>query len=82
MSDDASKGPAKISKVEVDKDLCIGSASCVAAAPDVFDLGDDGKSYVKKGADLSDVAKIMDAARSCPVNAIKVYDESGKQVFP
>jgi ferredoxin len=74
--------PAKITKVEVDKDLCIGSASCVAAAADVFDLGDDGKSYVKDGADLSDVAKIMDAARACPVNAIKVYDESGNQVYP
>ncbi|MSU76370.1 ferredoxin [Patescibacteria group bacterium] len=67
-------------KVEVDKDLCIGSASCVAGAPDIFDLGDDGKAYVKKGADLSDVAKIMDAARSCPVNAIKVYDQDGKLV--
>lgn len=78
MSDE----PQKISKVEVDKDLCIGSASCVAAAPDVFDLGDDGKSYVKAGASLDDVAKIMDAARACPVNAIKVYDESGQQVYP
>lgn len=74
--------PAKISKVEVKKNLCIGSASCVAADPDLFDLGDDGKAYVKEGADLSEVERIMDAARSCPVGAIKVYDENGKNVSP
>lgn len=74
--------PKKISRVEVKKDLCIGSASCVAIAPDIFDLGDDGKSYVKKGAKFDDVAKIMDAARSCPVGAIKVYDENGQNVSP
>lgn len=74
--------PKKISKVEVSKTLCIGSANCVATDPDVFDLGDDGKAYVKDGADLSDVSRIMDAARACPVGAIKVYDENGKNVSP
>ncbi len=74
------ENPQKISKVEVSKVLCIGSASCVAGAPDIFDLGDDGKAYVKEGASLEDVAKIMDAARSCPVNAIKVYDQDGQPV--
>ena len=74
--------PAKIGKVVVDKDLCIGSASCVAIAPDVLDLGDDGKAYVKEGADLSQVEAIMDAARSCPVSAIQVFDADGNQLYP
>lgn len=75
MADD----PA-ISKVVVDPDLCIGSASCVAIAPDIFDLGEDGKAFVKAGADLKRVEEILDAARSCPVNAILVYDEKGEQI--
>lgn len=70
----------KISKVEVDKDLCIGSANCVATAPDIFDLGDDGKAYVKKGADMKQVEKILDAVRGCPVHAIKAFDEKGKEI--
>ena len=73
---------AKVSKVIVDPDLCIGSASCVAIAPDIFDLGEDGKAYVKEGADMSQVEAILDAARSCPTEAIKVYDADGKQLHP
>ena len=72
----------KIGKVVVDKDLCIGSASCVAIAPDVLDLGDDGKSYVKDDADLTQVEAILDAARSCPVSAIKVFDPDGNEIQP
>ncbi len=72
----------KISKVVVDKDICIGAASCVAIAPEVFDLDEDGKAYVKAGASLSDVEMVLDAARSCPVSAITVFDEDGTQLYP
>ena len=72
----------KITKVVVDKDTCIGAASCVAIAPEVFDLDDEGKAFVKEGADISDVEMVMDAARSCPVSAISVFDEDGNKVFP
>ncbi len=72
----------RISKVVVNEDLCIGAASCVAIAPDVFDLGDDGKAYVKEGASLEDLEMILDAAKSCPTAAITVYDENGKQLYP
>lgn len=73
----------KISKVTVVKDLCIGSASCVAVLPEVFDLGEDGKAYVKEGSVASaDAEAILDAARSCPVNAIIVKDADGNQIYP
>lgn len=71
----------KIGKVTVDKDLCIGSASCVAVAPDVFDLDEDGKAYVKS-TDGTDDEIILEAARSCPVNAIIIHDEDGNQIHP
>jgi ferredoxin len=71
----------KIGKVVVDKDLCIGSANCVAMAPDVFDLDEDGKAYVKS-TNGTDDAQILEAAQACPVNAIIVYDEDGNQMHP
>ncbi len=74
---------SRIAKVTVDKDLCIGSASCVAILPEVFDLGEDGKAYVKEGSVASaDAEAILDAARSCPVSAIIVTDADGKQIHP
>lgn len=68
-------------KVEVKRDLCIGAATCVAIAPDVFELDDEMKAVVKnpKGADD---ATILEAARSCPTLAIYIYDDAGKQIFP
>lgn len=72
----------RIGKVVVDKDKCIGSASCVAIAPDLFELDDDGKAIVKDGASVEDVIQVLDSARSCPVDAIIVYDTAGTQLWP
>lgn len=71
----------KISKVIVDRDTCIGAAPCVTIAPGVFQLDEDNKAYVvdQKGADAE---TILLAAQSCPVQAIKIYDENGAQIYP
>ena len=73
--------PLKISRVEVDRDLCIGAAPCVTVAPGVFQLDEENKAYVvdQKGADDE---TILLAAQSCPVQAIKVFDEDGNQIYP
>lgn len=71
----------KIGKIYVDRNLCIGAASCVAVAPDVFELDEENKAVVKnpKGADDE---TILLAAESCPTRAIIVYDEDGNQIYP
>ena len=71
----------KISKVEVDRDICIGAAPCVTVAPGVFQLDEENKAYIvdQNGADAE---TILLAAQSCPVQAIFVYDEDGKQIYP
>ena len=53
----------------VDKEKCIGCSLCSSTCPDVFELGDDGKSHVKdpKGCDKCDC---NEAANSCPAQAI------------
>lgn len=68
-------------KVKVDRLLCIGTADCVAIAPNTFELDDESKAVVKKQNGDSD-EKIQQAAKTCPVLAIIVEDENGKQVFP
>lgn len=71
----------RISKVEVDRDMCIGAAPCVTIAPGVFQLDEENKAYIvnQKGADAE---TILLAAQSCPVQAIKVFDEAGVQIYP
>jgi len=72
---------SKIAKVEVDRNLCIGAASCVAVAPDVFELDSENKAVVKNQAGADDDMIIL-AAQSCPVHAIKVIGKDGKQIAP
>jgi ferredoxin len=62
--------------VRVNQLDCVGSASCVAIAPGVFELDDDRLSSV---VDLfaAPWASIVEAAEICPVGAIEIVDEIG-----
>lgn len=71
----------KIAKIYVDRDLCIGAASCVAIAPGVFQLDEENKAYVVD-QHSADNETILLAAQSCPTKAIILIDEEGKQVYP
>ena len=71
----------RIAKIVVDRDLCIGAASCVAIAPGVFELDSENKA-VMFNAEGADAETILLAAQSCPTRAIFLYDEDGNQLFP
>lgn len=62
--------------LRADLELCQGYANCVIAAPDVFDLDDDGTvvllSYQVADADL---ARVDEAVAGCPVAALSIEDE-------
>lgn len=68
-------------RIEVKRDLCIGAATCVAIAPDVFELDDEMKAIIKSPTGNDDNT-IIEAAKSCPTLAIFIYDDAGKQIFP
>lgn len=71
----------KIAKVIVDRELCIGAASCVAVAGRTFYMDEENKAVViEPWSDDTDT--ILLAAQSCPVLAIKVIDEDGNQLYP
>lgn len=60
-------------RITVDRDKCCGYGDCVLAAPDLFDLGDDGVAQVRV-ADPQDSlrATAEQAAAACPVEAIEL----------
>ncbi len=67
--------------VEIDRDLCIGASSCVAIAPDTFDMDQESKAYMV-GQEIDDYETVLEASKSCPVSAIILKDETGKQIWP
>ena len=69
-------------KIKVDRNLCIGAGSCVAVAPLAFALDNEAKAIVLPTVDQTDDNTLLESARACPVAAIIVTDETGKQVFP
>lgn len=76
------KKPKKVHKIVVDRNLCIGAATCVVVAPDGFELDSENKATVKISAKDVDENLILMAAQSCPTQAIILYDEDGNQIFP
>ncbi len=68
-------------KVKVDRELCIGVSNCVAIAPTVFQLDEENKAVVLDSSS-ADEPTILEAAESCPENAIIVEDDEGNQLCP
>jgi ferredoxin len=69
-------------KVQVINEKCIGAASCVAIAQNVFKLNEQNIAEVISQDGDSDDDKLL-AAQSCPTAAIIVTDTTtGKQVWP
>lgn len=77
-------GPVSVRnwKVRVDRDLCIGAATCVAIAAKTFALDQQSKAVILNSAGEEDDNTILDAARGCPVAAIIIEDANGNKIFP
>lgn len=83
--------------IKIDRDLCIGAASCVSVYPEIYELDEEAKAVVlkKDGTQTSDYTSIdllkceaidddqlLLSAQSCPTGAIFLYDEQGTQLYP
>jgi len=77
-------GPVKIGeyKVWVDRNLCIGAATCVAIASKTFTLDKENKAVILETADGELEESLINAAKGCPVAAIFIEDEKGNRIFP
>ena len=78
-------------KIEFDRDTCIGMFQCVDEWDGFEKDMDDGKADLLDSEETEEdifVAEIPEgeefdaqyAARVCPVDAIKVYDDEGEQI--
>jgi ferredoxin len=76
-----SRAGSKIGKIVIDRDLCIGAASCIAVSGETYELDGENKVVVK-GPDMVDDDALVMSAESCPTKAILLFDEDGKQIFP
>lgn len=69
-------------KMRIDRDLCIGAATCIAIAPRAWALDNEAKAIILDTASEETDEMLLEAAKACPVMAIFIIDEKGKQIFP
>jgi ferredoxin len=64
-----------MTRIEVDRERCVGSGACEALAPDVFEVDDDGVLVLHRpqpaGDELNDVE---DAVQACPTRALALAE--------
>jgi ferredoxin len=69
-------------KIEIDRDACVGDGLCVDEAPNTFEMDDEDIAVVID-PEGDDPDAILEAAQSCPSDAIILYDaETGEKVWP
>ncbi|MGP9033017.1 ferredoxin [Glutamicibacter mysorens] len=65
-----------MSIVKADLSACQGYANCIVGASDYFDIDDEGLVVLlQTEVPESEHKRVLDAARSCPVSALKIVDE-------
>jgi len=68
--------------MRIDRNLCIGAATCVALAPRAWALDNEAKAIILDTAGEESDETLIEAAKGCPVMAIFITDDTGKQIFP
>ena len=69
-------------KVYVDRDLCIGAATCIAVASKTYILDSEAKAIILQSSQTELPETIIESAKACPVAAIIITDISGKKIYP
>jgi ferredoxin len=65
-------------RIIIDTSLCTGFGACVDADPRDFALGRDGIAVGRPVAE--DGRGALEAARACPMGAIRIVDQTGAPV--
>ncbi len=68
-------------RLVIDRDQCVGFGDCVKEAPEGF-AQDDDTIAVFLNPEHVERERLLQACDVCPVDAITVYDEEGKQIVP
>jgi ferredoxin len=60
-----------MSRVVVDREMCMAAGVCELEAPEVFELDADGVLQVRE---ISDPTGVETAVRACPTGALQLVD--------
>jgi ferredoxin len=63
-----------VTRVLVDRERCVGSGTCEALAPDLFEVGDDGVVELLRPDQGGDESAARDAVSACPTGALSLDD--------
>ncbi|MFB6096708.1 MAG: ferredoxin [Haloferacaceae archaeon] len=80
-------------RIEYDRETCIGMFQCVDEWEKFEEDRDAGKAVLVDGEEVEEGVFVREvpegeeldaefAARSCPVDAITLYDDDGEQIVP
>jgi len=68
-------------RIVIDRELCVGFADCAKEAPEGFKL-DDASVASFVAPEAVERERLLRACDACPVDAITVWDETGRQIVP
>ena len=68
--------------VRIDRLLCVGFGDCVDAAPELFELDDEGVAVFTDRDGILDRARVLAACEACPIDALVVLDADGTPLVP
>jgi len=68
-------------RIVIDRELCVGFADCAKEAPEGFKL-DDASVAGFLAPEAVERERLLRACDACPVDAITVWDETGRQIVP
>lgn len=64
-----------MSRIEVDRERCVGSGTCEALASDVFEVDDDGVLVVHRPDPPDDeLSDVREAVQACPTRALSLAE--------
>jgi ferredoxin len=64
-----------VTRIVVDRDRCVGSGTCEALAPAVFEVDDEGVLAVLRSEPGEDeLPDVRDAVTACPTRALALAD--------
>ena len=68
--------------VRIDRRLCVGFGDCIAEDPESFELDEEGIVAFREIPDAADGERLVRACAACPVDALTVLDDTGRQIAP
>jgi ferredoxin len=67
--------------VRIDRLICVGFGDCIDEAGSWFELDEEGIATFRPTSS-GDENALLEACRSCPVDALSVYDPEGGRLVP